>query len=98
MHAMKRQLALSLLLLILSLPTIAQNHAIAGQVVDETGAGISFATIARCNPSDSTVIGGLVADEMGRFTLDGVSLPSYASPHWDTKPPTDAWRAPPRHL
>lgn len=76
MHAMKRQLALSLLLLILSLPAIAQDHTIAGKVVDETGAGISFATIARCNPSDSTVIGGLVADEMGRFTLDGVSLPA----------------------
>ena len=38
MHAMKRQLALSLLLLILSLQTVAQNHTIAGTVVDETGA------------------------------------------------------------
>lgn len=73
---MRRQLVLSLLLLILSLPAIAQDHTIAGQVVDETGAGISFATIVHCNTSDSTVIGGLVADEMGRFTLDGVSLPA----------------------
>lgn len=76
MHAMKRHLALSLLLLILSLPAIAQDHTIAGKVVDETGAGISFATIAHCNLSDSTIIGGWVADETGRFTLDGVSLPA----------------------
>ncbi len=71
---MKRFLVCFVLYIVMAMPAIAQNtHTIKGQAIDlENGESIPLAAVQILSLPDSTQIKGVVTDDDGRFSIDGI--------------------------
>jgi outer membrane receptor protein involved in Fe transport len=61
---------LIVLLLLLPTVTLAQSTNLTGRILDSENQALSFATVALFQANDSSITGGIIADENGRFVLE----------------------------
>jgi hypothetical protein len=64
-------------LFLFSIHGFAQSYAASGRLVDSTGYGIPFASIALSAPADTATLQFVIAKENGSFTFDNISAGDY---------------------
>ena len=72
-----KSLLLSSFLVIFSIGINAQQYKVKGNLLDENGAGISFASIAINNLADSSLVKADISDVNGGFSISGIAPGDY---------------------